>query len=51
MDLYGVTFVGSGNDKSGTQFAYEYTKVKQKVGGAVSYFETKVDMMPKANVN
>ncbi len=28
MDLYGVTFVASGNDKSGTQFAYEYTKVK-----------------------
>lgn len=51
MDLYGVTFVASGNDKSGTQFAYEYTKVKQKIGGSVSYYESKVDMRPTANVN
>jgi hypothetical protein len=28
MSLYGVSFVGSGNDKQGTYFAYEYTKVK-----------------------
>ena len=28
MDLFGVSFVASGNDRGGTYFAYEYTKVK-----------------------
>ncbi len=46
MDLFGVSFVASGNS-----FAYEYTKVKQKIGGALSYYETKIDMNPTVNVN
>lgn len=51
MDLFGVTFVGSGNDFAGSFFAYEYTKVKQKVGGSVTYFEEKVDMSVDKNTN
>ena len=47
--LYGVSFVASGVNAA-VAYAYEYTKVKQSVGGATTYFETHVDMTPNNNL-
>jgi len=56
QSLYGVSFVASGYDcnnptdgtwdctKNKVPYAYEYTKVKQRVAGATTYFESTIPM-------